>query len=136
MNGQAAIIEADILASNGILHIIEPTVITGEPLLENPTGTTVYDFLKADARFSRFVEAIDNSAWAVEVLQGKEVITIFAPTNEALAGHAWLNYQTLVFSQMLQGIWSWKCYRQKVSSRAYGNAMAIWWAVFLMLNME
>lgn len=79
------IISTDILANNGVIHVIDTV------LLPAATDKTLVDIVLADERLSTLKAAV-VLAGLVETLQGGE-FTVFAPSNEAFAelGEATLN---------------------------------------------
>jgi uncharacterized surface protein with fasciclin (FAS1) repeats len=70
----AKVVKTDIMASNGVIHVID-RVIMPKDIVGVAAGT--------DA-FSTLVAAV-KAAGLVEVLQGEGPYTVFAPTNEAFA---------------------------------------------------
>lgn len=123
INGISTFVAADRLASNGVLHLVEPSPAGDdffEPYGNSTLSPSIYFVLKSDERFSRFMEAVDSSAWAVEILQGTTALTVFAPTNEALAGRRWLDDEVFVFRHLVQGNWSLDMLA------TYGTIRAFW----------
>lgn len=74
----AAVIQADIAATNGVIHVID-AVLNPEDALDNIVETAA-----ADDRFTTLVAAI-GAAGLVEALSGPGPFTVFAPTNAAFA---------------------------------------------------
>merc|ERR1711871_1523660 len=77
----AAVQTADVLASNGVVHIIDAVLMP--PDLDIPTKNIV-GLASATADLSTLVTAV-KAAGLVDTLSGKGPFTIFAPTNEAFA---------------------------------------------------
>ncbi|KAK3536514.1 hypothetical protein QTP86_013837 [Hemibagrus guttatus] len=80
------IIQSDIPASNGIIHIVDKvftfsTVDTYDSA--EFSSKTIGDILAEDARFNRFVSLLDNCG-APMPLQGPGPLTLFVPTNKAV----------------------------------------------------
>lgn len=73
INGTTTVTSADIRASNGIIHVIDRTLVP-------PTDDIVT--IAVDSGFSRLAEAL-TEAGLVETLQGDGPFTVFAPTNAA-----------------------------------------------------
>lgn len=76
LNNRANITMPNILASNGIIHVVDAVI----------TLPTVVDFAKADPTFSTLVEALTDLTPATDfatVLSGAGPFTVFAPTNAA-----------------------------------------------------
>ena len=77
-NGTSTVSQADIAASNGVIHIVDAVI--GLP--------TVVTFAAADPTFSTLVTALTVLTPAtnfVEILQGEGPFTVFAPTDEAFS---------------------------------------------------
>ena len=72
LGGSVNITKSDITASNGVIHIINEVLIP----------PTVMDLCTQNTDFSLFAEAI-NKAGLSSVLNRKDLITVFVPTNEA-----------------------------------------------------
>ena len=103
ING-ALVVIADIVASNGVVHVIDAVLLPPEPSAQaiqseqegqseqaqqaqqaqaDQPGTIV-DIAVADGRFETLVAAV-QAAGLVETLQGEGPFTVFAPTDEAFA---------------------------------------------------
>jgi uncharacterized surface protein with fasciclin (FAS1) repeats len=80
VNG-AMVIMADIIASNGVIHVVDKVLIP-------PTGTIV-DLAAGNPDFSLLVEAVKwastGSVKVIDLLNGPGPLTVFAPTNAAFA---------------------------------------------------
>lgn len=72
------VVIADIVASNGVIHVIDAVMLPPEPL------GSIVDIALADERFETLVAAL-QAAGLVETLQGDGPFTVFAPTDEAFA---------------------------------------------------
>ncbi|XP_042882493.1 transforming growth factor-beta-induced protein ig-h3-like [Penaeus japonicus] len=68
------VIEADITASNGVVHVIDKVLL--------PPKGTVVDTLVDDERFSTLVAAV-TAAGLADTLTSAGPFTVFAPTNDA-----------------------------------------------------
>jgi len=77
VNGSAAVFEADLEATNGVIHAIDTV------LLPDAFGTVVDNAVKR-YDFSIIVEAV-IAAGLAETLDGDGPFTVFAPTNDAFA---------------------------------------------------
>ncbi len=77
LNGKATVLEADIEASNAVIHVIDTVLIP-------PAKPSIVDIAVSDARFSTLVAAL-KKAELVDALSGKGPFTVFAPTNDAFA---------------------------------------------------
>jgi uncharacterized surface protein with fasciclin (FAS1) repeats len=76
-NGRSARIAAtDVLASNGVIHVIDQVIL---PKLPNLVELAV-----SQPQFSILVEAV-QAAGLVSALSGSQALTVFAPTNDAFA---------------------------------------------------
>jgi uncharacterized surface protein with fasciclin (FAS1) repeats len=76
MVNDAEVIQTDVMASNGVIHVIDSVIL---PPSDDLVGIAV-----ADDRFSTLVAAV-QAADLVETLQGDGPFTVFAPTDEAFA---------------------------------------------------
>ena len=78
VNG-ASVIQADIMASNGVIHVINSVLMP-------PTGNIV-EVAQTNPNFSFLVAAVlrasQGSTNIVQVLSGEGPFTVFAPTNQA-----------------------------------------------------
>jgi uncharacterized surface protein with fasciclin (FAS1) repeats len=78
LNGVASVSTPNILASNGVIHVVDAVI----------TLPTVVTFAVADPNFSTLVSALTTltpSTDFVTVLSGNGPFTVFAPTDEAFA---------------------------------------------------
>jgi len=75
INGKK-VIKADKIADNGVVHFIDGVMLI-------PKGDLV-DTLAADDRFSTLVTAV-QAAGLVDTVKNADLLTIFAPTNDAFA---------------------------------------------------
>jgi transforming growth factor-beta-induced protein len=80
LNGKAKVLEADLMASNAVIHIIDTVLVPPTP---EPTKNIV-EIAASDERFSTLVAAV-TKAGLVETLSGPGPFTVFAPTNDAFA---------------------------------------------------
>jgi transforming growth factor-beta-induced protein len=72
LNGSTAVTAADIMASNGVIHVIDKVLLP----------PTVVDLAINNSTFSILVEAVLKAGLA-ETLSGAGPFTVFAPTNAA-----------------------------------------------------
>ncbi|XP_069975216.1 transforming growth factor-beta-induced protein ig-h3-like [Penaeus vannamei] len=70
------VIEADIPASNGVVHVVDKVLL--------PPKGTVVDTLLGDERFTTLVAAV-TAAGLADTLASDGPFTVFAPTNDAFA---------------------------------------------------
>jgi uncharacterized surface protein with fasciclin (FAS1) repeats len=75
-NRNSRIVQADVAASNGIIHAIDKVIL--------PADKTVVQTAVANPNFSILVEAV-TAAGLVDTLNGTGPFTVFAPTNAAFA---------------------------------------------------
>jgi transforming growth factor-beta-induced protein len=80
LNGKAKVLEADLMASNAVIHIIDTVLVPPTP---EPTKNIV-EIAASDERFSTLVAAVTR-AGLVETLSSPGPFTVFAPTNDAFA---------------------------------------------------
>jgi transforming growth factor-beta-induced protein len=87
LNGNVNVTATDIVASNGVIHVIDTVLL---PPAASPAaapaigGKTIVDIAAGDARFSTLVAAV-KAAGLVDTLNGAGSFTVFAPTNTAFA---------------------------------------------------
>ena len=72
LNGGTNVTDTDVMASNGVIHVIDKVLLP----------PTVVDFAISNPNFSILVEAVVK-AGLVEALSAEGPFTVFAPTNEA-----------------------------------------------------
>lgn len=76
MIDNAQVVITDIPASNGVIHVIDAVLL--------PETRTIAEIAAEDENFSTLVVALQQ-AGLVEALSGEDMLTVFAPTNEAFA---------------------------------------------------
>jgi transforming growth factor-beta-induced protein len=74
LDDRASIVNADIVASNGVIHVIDQVLL--------PTKT-IADIAVADSRFSTLVAALTEADLVGAVADANADLTVFAPTNDA-----------------------------------------------------
>jgi uncharacterized surface protein with fasciclin (FAS1) repeats len=75
-NRNSKIVQADVAASNGIIHAIDKVIL--------PADKTIVQTAVANPNFSILAEAV-TAAGLVDTLNGAGPFTVFAPTNAAFA---------------------------------------------------
>ncbi|MBG6236958.1 putative surface protein with fasciclin (FAS1) repeats [Pedobacter sp. CAN_A7] len=90
VNG-ANVIQADIMASNGVIHVINTVLMP-------PTGNIV-EAAQANPNFTFLVEAVlrasQGSTNLAQVLSGAGPFTVFAPTNQAFMNAGFANVEAI-----------------------------------------
>jgi transforming growth factor-beta-induced protein len=81
LNGKAKVIQADLMASNAVIHIIDAVLM---PPAKPAPLKNIVEIAAGDERFSTLVAAV-KQAGLVETLSGPGPFTVFAPTNDAFA---------------------------------------------------
>lgn len=87
LNGSANVLTTDVMASNGIIHVIDRVLLPPSMSETAPEGAMAGDIIATatDAgSFTTLLAAIDV-AGLTETLQGAGPFTVFAPTDEAFA---------------------------------------------------
>ena len=74
MINDATVTNADIMASNGVIHVIDTVLLPKD----------IVDTAVADGRFKTLAAAL-TAAGLVDTLKGKGPFTVFAPTDDAFA---------------------------------------------------
>lgn len=74
----AMVVITDIMASNGVIHVIDTVLLPPE------SAGSIVDIAAADGRFQTLVAAVD-AAGLVDTLSNDGRFTVFAPTDDAFA---------------------------------------------------
>merc|ERR1712242_3473 len=77
MAGPATVVTADVLCSNGVIHIIDAVLLPPAPVPPSIVETAV-----GNGAFTVLVEALQEAA-LVDALSGPGPFTVFAPTDAA-----------------------------------------------------
>ncbi len=77
----AMVVITDIMASNGVIHVIDSVLL---PPAEEESLGSIVDIAVADGRFTTLVAAL-QAAGLAETLAGDGPFTVFAPTDDAFA---------------------------------------------------
>ena len=75
MINNATVVQADVVASNGVIHVIDSVLLPPKDIVDTAI---------ADGRFKTLVAAV-KAAGLVDTLKGKGPFTVFAPTDDAFA---------------------------------------------------
>ncbi|KAM3927008.1 stabilin-2 [Leptodactylus fuscus] len=78
------ILQKNIIASNGILHIIDKAMDFVEPTLESNTKETIMEILQENGRYNRFRSLLEKSNLGPD-LEKDGPYTVFVPNNAALS---------------------------------------------------
>ncbi|MCA9515553.1 MAG: fasciclin domain-containing protein, partial [Myxococcales bacterium] len=81
LNGAAAVTSADVVASNGVIHVIDTVLL---PPDDPPPSNTITDIVTSDDRFETLATAV-AAAGLGDTLAGDGPFTVFAPTDDAFA---------------------------------------------------
>ena len=87
LNRDSLVTQADIQASNGVIHVVNRVLLPPAPKVQAPAevpSNTIVDIAVADGRFTTLVAAL-TAADLVETLSGEGSFTVFAPTDAAFA---------------------------------------------------
>lgn len=82
INGKAHVIETDIMATNGVVHIVDTLLPTESAmpvssLMDSRNLTTIKRLIELNG-FDEMIDSFEN-------------VSIFAPTDAAMANHYWTN---------------------------------------------
>jgi transforming growth factor-beta-induced protein len=84
LNDTVQVVITDVMASNGIIHVIDGVLLPpAEEAMEESMGSIV-DVAVADGRFNTLVAAV-TAAGLADTLAGEGEFTVFAPTDDAFA---------------------------------------------------
>jgi uncharacterized surface protein with fasciclin (FAS1) repeats len=90
VNG-ANVIQADIMASNGVIHVINTVLM--------PPAGNIVEAAQANPNFTFLVEAVlrasQGSTNVAQVLSGAGPFTVFAPTNQAFMNAGFANIEAI-----------------------------------------
>lgn len=75
LNSSAMVSKADVMASNGVIHVIDQVLLP----------PTVADIAVANSNFSTLVSALSGAGLVSALSDPKATLTVFAPTNAAFA---------------------------------------------------
>lgn len=96
MVNESKVVKADLVASNGVIHVIDSVLLPPEPKQEHAEtekkaapekksqGKTIVETAIANKDFNTLVAAV-KAAGLVETLQGEGPFTVLAPTDKAFA---------------------------------------------------
>ncbi len=80
----AMVVITDIMASNGVIHVIDNVLLPPSEEAEPESMGSIVDIAVADGRFTTLVTAL-QAAGLAETLAGEGPFTVFAPTDDAFA---------------------------------------------------
>ena len=89
LNDTVNVTATDIMASNGVIHVIDAVLLPPtdemmeDEMMEEPTQT-IAEIAVANDDFSTLVTALE-AAGLVDTFAGEGAFTVFAPTNDAFA---------------------------------------------------
>jgi transforming growth factor-beta-induced protein len=81
---ESNVIATDVLASNGVIHVIDSVLVPPSIDVAALLAGDIVEVASGNADFSTLVAAV-QAAGLVETLQGEGPFTVFAPTNAAFA---------------------------------------------------
>merc|ERR1712241_1061052 len=86
MGGSSNVVAADVMASNGVIHVIDSVILPAPVEAEEPKAALgdVVDVAVGAGSFKTLVSIVSDSG-LVDTLKGAEALTIFAPSDEAFA---------------------------------------------------
>ncbi|XP_040200207.1 stabilin-2 [Rana temporaria] len=91
----------NLIASNGIIHIIDKAMDFVEPTLESNTKETIMEILLENGRYNRFRSLLEKSNLGPD-LEKDGPYTVFVPNNDALSG---MENGTLEYLLSREGSW-------------------------------
>lgn len=128
-NGRTAnVIQTDIVASNGIIHVIDKVIL---PELGQGAEPNIVQIAQNNPDFSILVQALtraDLSVDFVEILSGEGPFTVFAPTNAAFqALLTELNFSSLndIPAATLEAVLKYHVVSGEVKSTALTNGQVV-----------
>ncbi|MEQ8209534.1 MAG: fasciclin domain-containing protein [Lacipirellulaceae bacterium] len=108
---ESKVIKADLVASNGVIHVIDSVLLPPEPKQEHAgsarnaapvkAGKTIVETAIANKDFNTLVAAV-KAAGLVDTLQGEGPFTVLAPTDKAFAALPKGTVETLLMPENKQ----------------------------------
>ena len=95
MINEANVVATDIIADNGVIHVIDSVILPPADLAD------IVDTAVADGRFTTLAAAL-GAAELVETLKGEGPFTVFAPTDDAFAALPEGTVETLLLPENKQ----------------------------------
>lgn len=84
MINEAEVVSADVMASNGVIHVINKVILPPAADAMSNEKKDIVDTAMADGRFKTLVAAV-QAAGLVDALKAAGPLTVFAPTDDAFA---------------------------------------------------
>ena len=84
MINDAEVVSADVMASNGVIHVINKVILPPAADAMSNEKKDIVDTAMADGRFKTLVAAV-QAAGLVDALKADGPLTVFAPTDDAFA---------------------------------------------------
>lgn len=79
---QSTVIATDIQASNGVIHVIDTVLLPPE---DTPAAKNLIDTARDAGNFTTLVAALEATGLDVAIGHGRDLYTVFAPTDAAFA---------------------------------------------------
>uniref|UniRef100_A0A803XTH5 Stabilin 2 n=1 Tax=Meleagris gallopavo TaxID=9103 RepID=A0A803XTH5_MELGA len=79
------LLQGNIIASNGILHIVDKAMDNMEPTFESNKEETIMSVLQDNGRYSQFASLIEKTGLGMDLQQENRPYTVFVPSNDALS---------------------------------------------------
>ncbi|XP_055506603.1 stabilin-2 isoform X2 [Leucoraja erinacea] len=82
VNNKARILAGNIVASNGLIHVIDKVMDGAQPTVMSNEKKTLYTIISENANCKRFMELLQKSNLD-QILHGSRLLTVFIPNNKA-----------------------------------------------------
>ncbi|OXB69320.1 hypothetical protein ASZ78_015720 [Callipepla squamata] len=79
------LLQGNIIASNGILHIVDKAMDNMEPAFQSNKEETIMSVLQDNGRYSQFASLIEKTGLGMDLQQDNRLYTVFVPSNDALS---------------------------------------------------
>uniref|UniRef100_A0A8B9C547 Stabilin 2 n=1 Tax=Anser brachyrhynchus TaxID=132585 RepID=A0A8B9C547_9AVES len=79
------LLQGNIIASNGILHIFDKSMDNIEPTFESNKEETIMSVLQDNGKHSQFTSLIEKTGLGMDLQQENRPYTVFVPSNGALS---------------------------------------------------
>ncbi|OWK58296.1 Stabilin-2 [Lonchura striata] len=101
--GKGKILQGDIIASNGILHIIDKAMDNVEPTFDSSNEKTIICSSTLICKFTFIFKPKQKTGLGMDLQQDNQPYTVFVPSNKALS-----NMKAEVLDYLLSAEGSWK----------------------------
>ncbi|XP_072341068.1 stabilin-2-like [Scyliorhinus torazame] len=103
-NKKARILTGNVIASNGLLHVVDKVMDGIEPTVKSSKEKTLYTIISENGKFKRYMQFLQKCNLA-QLLETSGPFTVFVPSNSALDG---IEGEALDYLLSTEGKWKLK----------------------------